>query len=88
MPYSRKLWNNSASRGRASSCEAEWKRRQSAKKGAESKGFDSTGGEIGRGRCPRPNKLGMGWAGLAVLLDMCLGCFRSVVHCVFVVTAG
>jgi hypothetical protein len=37
---------------------------------------------------PRLKNLGVGWAGLAVMLDMGLGRFRCVVHCVFVVTAG
>jgi hypothetical protein len=35
----------------------------------------------------RPNKLGVGRDGLAVIFDMRLGRFPSVVHCVFVVTA-
>jgi hypothetical protein len=30
----------------------------------------------------------VGWGGLAVIFDMRLGRFRSVVHCVFVVTTG
>ena len=34
------------------------------------------------------NKLGLRRDGLAVIFDVCLGRFRSVVHCVFVVTAS
>ena len=37
---------------------------------------------------PRLNNLGVGRAGLAVIFDMRLGRFPSVVHCVFVVTTG
>jgi len=36
----------------------------------------------------RPCKLSAGCAGFAVIFDMGLGCFRSVVQCVFMVTAG
>jgi len=36
----------------------------------------------------RPNKLGVGRSSLAVIFDMRLGRFPSVVHCVFVVTAS
>jgi hypothetical protein len=36
----------------------------------------------------RLNKLGVRRDGLAVIFDMRLGRFPSVVHCVFVVTAG
>ena len=36
----------------------------------------------------RPKSLGVSRAGLAVVFDMRLGCFRSVVHRVFVVTAS
>jgi hypothetical protein len=36
----------------------------------------------------RLSKLGVGRDGLSVVFDMGLGCFRSVVHSVFVVTAG
>jgi len=44
--------------------------------------------EIGRRQRPRPNKLGVGRDDLAVIIDMRLGRFRSVVHSVFVVTAS
>ena len=33
-------------------------------------------------------ELGVGRAGLAVIFNMCLSRFPSMVHCVFVVTAG
>jgi hypothetical protein len=45
-------------------------------------------GKIGRRERPRPNKLSVGCAGLAVSFEMCFGRFLSVVRCVEVVSAG
>ena len=51
-------------------------------------GRDERRDEIRRRGALRPNKLGVGRAGLAVIFNMGLGRFPRVVHCVFMVTAS
>jgi len=58
--------------------------------GGRSKGrlFAERSGEIDRRSGAPPVKLSLGREGLAVVFDVCLGRFRSVVHCMLLVSAS